>query len=66
MILSGWELNSDIIWGQNISVSATKRAEKKDDNYVEILYTFPLFPGGKMLPRSEGEDDKLYFLNKEQ
>lgn len=64
MILSDRELNSDIIQDESINVLDTQRAEKTEDNYVEILPTFPLFPAGKMLPKSEGKDDKLYFPSK--
>lgn len=66
LILFAWELTLDI-WGQYITVSATMRTEKEEkNNYEEILSAFPLFPGGKMLLRSEGERQKFYFPEKKQ
>lgn len=40
------------------------RKKKEKNNYVEILSAFFLFPGGKMLLRSEGARDEFYFPKK--
>lgn len=63
-----WALTLDITWGQYITASATKRTEKEGKhNYKETLSAFPLFPGGKMLLRSEGEREmNSVFLRKKQ